>query len=79
MGTPAVTCARCGRGVRGQARKRALYFGETAICSQCERSAASAEAKHRAQQREICPECQNDATVPHQVGCSRGAFPTNTK
>lgn len=35
--TAAVTCSRCGKGVRGQARKRALYFGEDAVCSACEK------------------------------------------
>lgn len=28
------------------------------------------------QQSTICPECRHDATVPHRVGCSHGAFPS---
>lgn len=28
-----------------------------------------------AEQAERCPECRRDASVAHEVGCSRGAFP----
>lgn len=36
--TASVTCEVCGKAVRGQARKRALYFGESVKCSACERA-----------------------------------------
>lgn len=34
---PSVRCDYCSRGVRGQARKRALHFGGSVFCSRCER------------------------------------------
>jgi hypothetical protein len=34
---PSVRCDYCSRGVRGQARKRALHFGGPVFCSRCER------------------------------------------
>jgi len=74
--------ARRGNPACGSRARRAQLTSDIdkVTCQRCERSADLRTLRERArihaEQLDICPECRNDASVPHLTGCSRGAFPS---
>lgn len=69
------------QGVRCEDAERALAWLEALQGKRAKRNAPprvrrmSEASRILAEQANVCPECMHDASVPHAVGCSHGAWP----